>query len=122
MNHAIMSSVRCDSCHNQTYKNFARAKDSEHIPTTLDCVQCHNTHNWDVSHAQIHAGVTTGCVSCHNGTTATGKINYALGHPITSDNCEQCHSIDAAFKCAEAIQTTKYYFAAFMSKIKAILA
>jgi hypothetical protein len=84
----------------------------------MDCASCHTTTNWTVSHAQIHAGITTGCVSCHNGTNAIGKINYSAGHPVTSDACETCHSIDAAFKCASAVDNMLEFFAGLFNKAK----
>lgn len=101
MRHTVVTAQRCDTCHNSTYSSVgARAKPREHIPTTADCVSCHNTNNWDVNTTQLHAGITTGCVSCHDGNYARGKSAYTQGHPITSDNCETCHSVTANFKCA----------------------
>jgi hypothetical protein len=89
------------------------SKDSNHIPTTAECGTCHNvvdkpTHtnaDWMIPMNVIHNGITTGCVSCHDGThpPAMGKVNYAPGHPATSDACETCHSINASFKCASLI-------------------
>jgi hypothetical protein len=71
-----------------------------------------------VSHADIHRGITTGCVNCHNGTNATGKINYAPGHPVTSDQCETCHSIDNSFKCADAYDAMTNYAQLMLQKVK----
>ena len=118
MNHTAVSSSRCDSCHNGSYVTYnAQAKSTTHIPTTMDCATCHTTNNWLVDHTTIHAGITTGCVTCHNGTYATGKINYAPGHPITSDQCETCHSINASFKCASTLDDMMRYFAAVYDKV-----
>jgi len=114
MNHASVSGQRCDSCHNGSYTTYgAMGKPSEHPPTTADCGTCHvtkdtSTHSndaWSMSLADIHRGITTGCVSCHDGAhhPALGKIDYAPGHPTTSDACETCHSITAQFKCASLI-------------------
>jgi len=123
MNHTSVNSFRCDSCHNPTYNTadgapgVPRSKPIYHIPTTMDCTTCHTTTGWSVNHAAIHAGITTGCVNCHNGIYATGKINYAPGHPITSDQCETCHSIDAGFKCADAFDSVVNYFALAYNKV-----
>ena len=122
MSHTIVDSFRCDSCHNGSYTSYnANAKLTSHIPTIMDCKTCHNTNNWVVGHATIHAGITTGCVNCHNGTYATGKINYVPGHPITSDQCETCHSIDASFKCAQAYDVMKNYAFLMIEKVKLII-
>ena len=75
--------------------------------TSSDCGSCHTpkdnpTHtvsDWSIPLNVIHAGITTGCVACHDGAHATGKANYAPGHPTTSDACETCHSITNSFKC-----------------------
>lgn len=48
MNHTIMASSRCDSCHNGSYASSgARGKPKEHPKTTADCRTCHSTRNWD---------------------------------------------------------------------------
>ena len=123
MNHTAVVSIRCDACHNPTYNTadgapgVPRSKPTGHIPTTMDCLTCHTTNNWMVNHSAIHAGVTTGCVTCHNGVYATGKMNYAPGHPVTSDQCETCHSIDAGFKCADAFDAVTNYFALAVRRV-----
>jgi nitrate/TMAO reductase-like tetraheme cytochrome c subunit len=124
MDHTKVTSQRCDSCHNGAYLNYgknnggAKMKSPTHIPTTADCLSCHTTQSWAISHASIHAGVTTGCATCHNGTFAPGKSSYAAGHPITSDACETCHSIDNAFKCASAYDKVKEFLAVWVNKAK----
>lgn len=119
MDHTKVTAQRCDTCHNGSYKSYgAESKESDHIPTIADCKSCHGTSNWDVSHSAIHAGITTGCVSCHDGNYAPGKSSYAAGHPITSDACETCHSIDNEFKCASAYDKVLEFFATFLNKAK----
>lgn len=114
MNHASVGSQACSTCHNGTYISYgAMGKDANHITTSADCGTCHTTldnpthtnADWAISLAGIHAGITTGCVSCHDGAhhPALGKIDYAPGHPNTSDACETCHSINTQFKCASLI-------------------
>ena len=128
MNHAVVSTQRCDTCHIATYSSYnAQPKDSKHIPTTADCVTCHaappNGQNlsatlWNgVSHATIHAGITTGCISCHDNNIAIGKASYAPGHPVTSDQCELCHSVNAYFKCASAVDKLVNYAMMWYDKI-----
>jgi hypothetical protein len=108
MKHSIVTAQRCDTCHNGNYETGYNAlgKKVNHVITTADCIVCHATPAdgangvfTGVSHATTHAGVTTGCVTCHNNVIAIGKAGYAA-HPVTSDQCETCHSIDAGFKCA----------------------
>ena len=114
MNHASVGGQACSTCHNTSFTSYgAMAKDSNHIPTTAECGTCHNvvdkpTHtnaDWMIPMNVIHNGITTGCVSCHDGAhpPAMGKVNYAPGHPATSDACETCHSVNASFKCASLI-------------------
>jgi hypothetical protein len=104
MDHTAVTAQRCDSCHTSSYSSYgSRPKPREHVQTTADCLVCHSTRNWDVSHSKLHAGITTDCLTCHDGQTAVGKSSYALGHPTTSDQCELCHSIDASFKCASIL-------------------
>ena len=123
MNHTSVAAQRCDTCHNGSYLAYnANKKPTDHVPTTADCGSCHTTTNWDVSHAQIHAGITTGCVTCHDGHYALGKSSYAPGHPVTSDNCETCHSIDNSFKCASATDKLLNYAQIWLRKVKTILA
>jgi hypothetical protein len=103
MNHTAVAGQRCDTCHTGTFKAVYNAdgKPNTHVPTTSDCGTCHQSRTaWGVQHEVLHAGVTTGCVTCHDGSYAVGKSNYAPGHPLTSDQCETCHSINANFKCA----------------------
>jgi hypothetical protein len=110
MDHTSVAAQRCDSCHGGAYKTYnARPKPNDHVPTTADCLTCHTTHNWDVSHSAIHAGVTTNCISCHNNSITSGK---ASSHPVTSDACELCHSINANFKCAVNLPSGSKKFAA----------
>lgn len=121
MNHASVSGQRCDSCHNGSYTTYAAmGKPRDHIPTTADCGTCHVTkdtssHNsdaWGMSLAEIHRGITSGCVTCHDGAhhPALGKIDYAPGHPSTSDACETCHSINNTFKCASLIHDKMFMY------------
>jgi len=110
-----VGNLTCTGCHNGTYNNYgAMPKDSNHVTTTADCGTCHTakdtpTHtnaDWSIPLNVIHNGITTGCVSCHDGAhpPALGKVNYTPGHPVTSDACETCHSINASFKCASLIE------------------
>ena len=106
MNHAVVSSQACSTCHNGAFKAYgASGKGSGHVPTLADCGACHKTTDWSVSIAAIHAGITTNCISCHNNVFAIGKT---INHPVTSDACETCHSTTANFKCASLDSNTKY--------------
>lgn len=124
MDHSTVTAQRCDTCHNGSYTDYgkfnggAQGKSTEHVPTVADCKSCHGTSNWDVSHSAIHAGITTGCVTCHDGNFAPGKSSYTAGHPITTDACETCHSIDNSFKCASAYDKAVQFFAELFIKAK----
>lgn len=134
MNHTVVTGINCSQCHGGTYVSVYNAmkKPTEHVPTTAECGACHKTPAagshmsqslWgSVSHETIHAGVTTGCVTCHDGSYAKGKKDYAAGHPVTSDSCEQCHSTSAEFKCADALDRTTKFASAIILKVKAIFA
>jgi hypothetical protein len=135
MNHAVVANIAggCTTCHSGGYLNYnAQKKTQNHIPTTADCGTCHTTPAvgsgfpvtaWDtVSHSAIHANITTGCVTCHDNVIAKGKAFYTPGHPVTSDQCEQCHSINAAFKCAEVVDKSRHFAGAFIQKVRAFFA
>jgi hypothetical protein len=74
----------CFSCHNGS---VAEGKPPQHLPTSNQCDDCHNTTAW-VPAVFDHTGIVSGCVSCHNGQLAPGK---PPGHPPTSNLCEACH-------------------------------
>ena len=106
MNHAVVTSTRCDVCHSGSYTSEgitgALAKPSLHIPTTitgsLDCNTCHtSTTSW-TSEKMNHNSTTTGCKTCHNsGTSYLGSMDKkTLGShegSKTTDDCSQsgCH-------------------------------
>jgi hypothetical protein len=135
MNHAVVAGISggCTSCHAGGYLSYnAQKKPQNHIPTSADCDTCHTipatgssfpVTAWDtVTHDQIHANITTGCVTCHDNVIAKGKAAYTAGHPTTSDNCEQCHSINAAFKCAELVDKSRGFASLFIQKARALFA
>ena len=128
MNHSSVGSTACSSCHSGTYAVVynAQAKPANHIPTSAECGSCHAVPSngssfpvtaWDtVSHETIHSGITTGCVTCHDNYIAKGKAWYSA-HPVTSDQCEQCHSTSAAFKCASAVDKLINYAQIYIHKV-----
>lgn len=109
MNHAVVAATRCDVCHNGAYTTQgtqgAKAKPSNHIPTTisgsLDCNTCHiGTVSWSKPPEKMnHNGAVTGCKVCHaTGTTYLESIQFkmTLGNHQGSnatDDCSQsgCH-------------------------------
>ena len=121
MDHTKVTAQRCDTCHDGNFLAYnAQNKGyggAMHIITVADCGTCHTTTNWTVSHSQIHAGITTGCVSCHDNIQAIGKASYAPGHPVTSDACETCHSVDLYFKCAQAYDSMINYASVLLQKV-----
>ncbi len=87
--------IACASCHSDggySGKSSACAschsKPAGHLPTSLDCSQCHTPNGWKPANFKhtnfllIGAHQTVACASCH----ADGR--YA-GRPST---CESCHS------------------------------
>jgi hypothetical protein len=128
MNHSVVNNIACSTCHSGTYASVynAMAKPTNHVVTTAECGACHMTPAngssfpvtaWDtVSHDSIHAGVTTGCVNCHNNVIAKGKAWYSA-HPVTSDQCETCHSTAAAFKCATAVDKLINYAQIYIHRV-----
>ena len=75
----------CIICHNGTQ---ASGKPANHIPTNLECGDCHLTTTW-LNAGFDHTGIRTGCASCHNGTKAVGKQG---NHMPTTTLCENCHT------------------------------
>jgi hypothetical protein len=74
----------CIICHNG---KAAAGKPASHIPTSLECGDCHLTTNW-LGATFNHTGIVENCYSCHNGARAVGKQG---SHMPTSNICEACH-------------------------------
>ena len=80
------ASQECISCHQQNY-NEAKNHLAQNFP--FDCLQCHNTSNWEeatfdhnaTSFALTGAHVATECSACHT-----------LGYAGTSSQCSACHT------------------------------
>jgi hypothetical protein len=85
--------ITCTSCHGGG-RPAARMKSTDHIPTQLDCIQCHTTTSFNNAKMN-HTGIINGCATCHNGRNATGK---PATHPTTTENCEICHN-PTGWKC-----------------------
>lgn len=79
------TSRRCVDCHNNI---AAEGMGFRHIPTPLECSDCHTVQDWRLARFD-HTGFDSGCVRCHNNFTAPGKTP---NHPVTSNVCEDCHS------------------------------
>ena len=75
----------CIICHNG---KAASGKPASHIPTTLECGDCHLTTNW-LAATFNHTGIVNNCYSCHNGSRAVGKQG---SHMPTTNTCEACHT------------------------------
>jgi hypothetical protein len=116
MGHNVVTSMRCDACHNGTYTSQgtlgAYGKVTTHIPTTittgLDCNTCHTTtvytalSNWlteKMNHNGAQGGAVGGngvyCVNCHlKGLTYLGNMQK-LSHngASTAKDCSStsCH-------------------------------
>jgi Cytochrome c7 and related cytochrome c/Cytochrome c554 and c-prime len=91
------TATNCASCHNGT---AGTAKPANHMPTTANCLACHNVSpalwtptKWN--HTQ--ATVTAQCATCHTGgyPPADGKpgnhIPYQSVALTAAANCDSCH-------------------------------
>ncbi|CAB4121809.1 hypothetical protein UFOVP26_30 [uncultured Caudovirales phage] len=88
-NHAGVVKGTCNTCHNGT---TATGIPRGHILTGgLSCDVCHNRgYSTFSGGAYIHSG-SEQCEGCHNSTT-TGVTAKPANHPLTPDNCANCHS------------------------------
>ncbi|MBI5261883.1 MAG: hypothetical protein HY852_08730, partial [Bradyrhizobium sp.] len=105
MNHAAVSSSRCDACHNGSYTSqgtkgaLGIASYAGHVATGgRDCIACHasaatNFSSWSGG-MYTHQAADTNCISCHNGTTATG-LTTPPHIPTGTIQCSNCHSSTA---------------------------
>ncbi|WP_315747738.1 MULTISPECIES: hypothetical protein, partial [unclassified Bradyrhizobium] len=107
MNHASVSTARCDSCHNGSYTGqgtkgaMGTASYPNHVPTGgQDCITCHakaasgGFTSWGGA-GYKHAATDTNCATCHNGKTALG-MTTPPHIPVTGVQCSNCHTNTAA--------------------------
>jgi len=86
MNHSVVSSSTCKSCHNGSYTSEgttgALAKPANHIPE-----------------AQLLNGATMDCNSCHSSTTSwsTMKMNHNASLGNGAGWCKACHATGTAY-------------------------
>jgi cytochrome c5 len=81
----------CSGCHNGV---LAVGKSEFHVPTSLECDDCHNTTSFFALAADgsfDHTGISSGCAGCHNGTTAIGMTD-TVTHQNSTGECELCHN------------------------------
>jgi len=79
--------TRCAFCHDGSDLRAETSKPLDHVPSSDQCDDCHDTVLWD----QVvfdHRSVMTACMGCHNGTNAGGK---SPDHVVTSSDCDACH-------------------------------
>ncbi|HLJ78350.1 MAG TPA: hypothetical protein VKT75_13090 [Acidobacteriaceae bacterium] len=105
MNHASVSAMRCDACHNGSYGSegtkgaYATTSYAGHVATSgRDCIVCHTSSSpaftTFAGAFYVHLATDTNCIGCHNGTTATG--NTMPPHiPATGIQCGSCHTQSA---------------------------
>jgi hypothetical protein len=115
MNHAVVTAIRCDTCHGGAYTTQgvqyggAQAKVTRHIPTTitgsLDCNTCHtnpvytSASGWSTVRMNHNGaqggGVPIYCVTCHlSGTTYQGGMEKKSHEGTsTAKDCSRsgCH-------------------------------
>lgn len=77
----------CIICHSGATAT-ATVKPANHIPTSLECGDCHLTTTW-LGADFDHTGIKNGCATCHNGVRAVGKQG---NHMPTTNLCESCHT------------------------------
>jgi|GEM_PF-1339738 len=83
----------CGACHMSGSQFNATPKTTTHIPSTNNCVACHNTTSFRPQMHFDHAEVLGSCVSCHNGSNPQALGKDPKIHPKTSDLCEACHTV-----------------------------
>ena len=96
MDHSLFTvATICSSCHNG---NSATGKTPTHMPTTVNCINCHTTTTWRPSrwnHSQ--QPVANQCSTCHSGAfpPADGRpanhIPYQVLSGVVITNCDTCH-------------------------------
>ena len=86
MNHTVVATSTCRSCHNGSYTSQgntgALAKPANHIPE-----------------AQLLNGTAMDCNACHTGTTswATVRMNHNASQGNGSGWCKSCHASGTNF-------------------------
>jgi hypothetical protein len=82
----------CSTCHNGV---LAIGKSEFHVPTVVECDNCHDTTNFLKLAADgtlDHTGISSGCIVCHNGNVAIGKdAKINPDHITTDSDCIFCH-------------------------------
>ncbi len=87
----------CSECHDGT---VATGQSTGHVPTTQDCVACHDPQRGDwfgvagFDHSSLSISGNTSapaCTSCHNGSTATGQSLTHVPLPTVGQDCLVCH-------------------------------
>ena len=77
--------TQCGACHNGS-RTVGTPPD--HLPTTQQCADCHETSNFSVVRLFDHTQTFGTCATCHNGARVPGK---PPNHPLSSNICEDCH-------------------------------
>jgi hypothetical protein len=93
----VVLAARCDSCHGNTGGPInAGGKSPNHMPTTLDCRDCHTPGTFTTG-TYDHAGIVANCTNCHNDVIVSGKpVNHIPTNPDNQD-CADCHFNTATF-------------------------
>ena len=85
--------TQCRTCHSPGRGIAITFKPANHIPTRVECDQCHLSNLWTVvrfDHSMLgFSGTPQLCRSCHNGFMAEGK---PINHILTNAQCDGCHS------------------------------
>jgi len=100
----VHEQVTCENCHKRgVFKGTpntcvgchdgvaARGKSSNHVPSSVQCDDCHTTVAWTPAGFD-HGNAGDNCASCHNGSYATGK---SATHIQTTGQCGVCHTTTA---------------------------
>ena len=98
MNHALVSSTGCSTCHSGAYlSENAQTKSAAHIPVgTIQCGSCHKNYTAFSPAAMDHtAVVATPCSTCHGGAyLAANAQTKPATHVATALACNSsgCHN------------------------------
>jgi len=110
MNHTVVASTPCTTCHSGAYlTENAQTKSATHIPVgTLQCSSCHNTTVFSPATMDHTAVVATPCSTCHGGAyvAANAQTKPATHLPTTAEcNSSGCHSSTTSWAGAAPVHT-----------------
>lgn len=98
----------CTTCHSGAFVSVgtqgALAKPPSHVPTGLQCDNCHSNFIAFRPASMNHTGTAGTCSACHSGAyVAVGALAKSLTHVTTSAQCDNCHTLTTAWTPASYV-------------------